>query len=83
VEFARKQVSPVTLLEIQYLLESDRLRDLGEGWVDAIRGDDRWDIDSADLLSLCTTAVAVTWTRDPFDRLLVAHAPLRRWRIAL
>jgi PIN domain nuclease of toxin-antitoxin system len=27
-------------------------------------------------------ALDLGWTRDPFDRLLVAHARLRRWRLA-
>jgi PIN domain nuclease of toxin-antitoxin system len=27
-------------------------------------------------------AIAVGWTRDPFDRLLIAHARLRKWRLA-
>jgi PIN domain nuclease of toxin-antitoxin system len=27
-------------------------------------------------------ALDVAWTHDPFDRLLVAHARLRRWRLA-
>ncbi len=26
--------------------------------------------------------MSVGWTRDPFDRLLFAHARLRKWRIA-
>jgi len=26
--------------------------------------------------------MALSWTRDPFDRLLVAHARLRGWRLA-
>jgi len=28
------------------------------------------------------TALGLGWTRDPFDRLLVAHAQLRGWRLA-
>jgi len=27
-------------------------------------------------------ALDLGWTRDPFDRLLVAHAALRGWRVA-
>jgi PIN domain nuclease of toxin-antitoxin system len=27
-------------------------------------------------------ALDIGWTRDPFDRLLVAHAALRAWRLA-
>jgi hypothetical protein len=27
-------------------------------------------------------AIGVGWTHDPFDRLLVGHARLRRWRLA-
>jgi hypothetical protein len=33
-------------------------------------------------LDLFDAAVDLDWTRDPFDRLIVAHARLRGWRLA-
>ena len=32
--------------------------------------------------SLFHEATTIAWTRDPLDRLLVAHARLRAWRLA-
>jgi PIN domain nuclease of toxin-antitoxin system len=69
-------VSPIVRLEVQYLFETGRMA------VDA-------ETILADLarrlgLAICpkpfdavmVRATAVTWTRDPFDRILVAHAAL-------
>jgi PIN domain nuclease of toxin-antitoxin system len=33
-------------------------------------------------VDLFDVAVDLSWTRDPFDRLIVAHARLRGWRLA-
>jgi PIN domain nuclease of toxin-antitoxin system len=33
-------------------------------------------------IDLFDAAVDLSWTRDPFDRLIVAHARLRGWRLA-
>jgi PIN domain nuclease of toxin-antitoxin system len=33
-------------------------------------------------VDLFDAAVDLSWTRDPFDRLIVAHARLRGWRLA-
>jgi hypothetical protein len=47
-----------------------------------VRPDPRWSLDEPPLDALVTHAVALSWTRDPFDRLLCAHALLRGWRLA-
>jgi PIN domain nuclease of toxin-antitoxin system len=39
-------------------------------------------IDNPSAVDWFERALDVGWTRDPFDRLLVAHARLRRWRLA-
>ena len=44
--------------------------------------DDRWVMDSPTSVDWFERALDVGWTRDPFDRLLVAHAALRGWRVA-
>jgi PIN domain nuclease of toxin-antitoxin system len=43
---------------------------------------ERWLLDDPPAASWFQRALAAGWTRDPFDRLLVAHAQLRGWRIA-
>ena len=72
------RVSPASLLELQFLAESGRIRvDL-----DRVIADDRWKIDDPPALQWMLRAGEEQWTRDPFDRLIVAHALLRGWRLA-
>ena len=75
----RLYVSPVSSLELRFLDEVGRIRlradlDLFE--------DPRFAIDDPSALDLFSAALDLAWTRDPFDRLLAAHAQLRRWRLA-
>jgi PIN domain nuclease of toxin-antitoxin system len=77
----RLYISPANLLELQFLSEAGRIRLRGASVV-AIAENDRWVLDDPPSASWFTAAVDLSWTRDPFDRLLVAHARLRRWRLA-
>jgi PIN domain nuclease of toxin-antitoxin system len=74
-------VSPATLLELQFLLEAGRIR-LRSGTVRALLDDERWAVDQPPSLDWFDRATEESWTRDPFDRLIVAHARLRRWKLA-
>jgi PIN domain nuclease of toxin-antitoxin system len=74
-------VSPATLLELHFLVETGRIR-LRSGTVRALLDDERWAIDEPASLDWFSRASEESWTRDPFDRLIVAHARLRRWRLA-
>jgi PIN domain nuclease of toxin-antitoxin system len=74
--------SPASLLEIQFLLETGRVRLRPNVTVLHLTADDRWLQDDPPSVAWFGGAVAIDWTRDPFDRLLVAHARLRRWRLA-
>jgi PIN domain nuclease of toxin-antitoxin system len=74
-------ISPATVLELQFLAESGRLR-LPRSGVEAILQDDRWTVDDPPAAAWFARAAEESWTRDPFDRLIVAHARLRRCRIA-
>ena len=40
------------------------------------------ELDNPECEVLFRHALPIEWTRDPFDRLLMAHATLRRWRFA-
>ena len=77
----RLYVSPATLLELQFLEEAGRVR-LPKGDAQAIAVDDRWTLDDPPAASWFVAALDLSWTRDPFDRLLAAHARLRGWRLA-
>ena len=71
-------ISPVSLLEIQFLHEIGRLRVDRSALAEALAVDPRFVIDDISLSVLIDSAVTVEWTRDPFDRLLVAHSLARR-----
>lgn len=71
-------VSPVTLLEIQYLSEIGRIKIQNPQFTDALAEDPRFVIDEVPLVPLIRRAIELTWTRDPFDRLIAAHSSVRR-----
>jgi PIN domain nuclease of toxin-antitoxin system len=71
-------VSPVTLLEIQYLAEIGRIEVQNPQFTDTLAKDSRFVIDEIPLVPLIRRAIELTWTRDPFDRLIAAHSSVRR-----
>jgi PIN domain nuclease of toxin-antitoxin system len=77
----RLYISPASLLELQFLVEAGRLR-LREGTIDDLVERGPWLLDDPPAASWFDAAMTLGWTRDPFDRLLAAHAQLRGWRLA-
>jgi PIN domain nuclease of toxin-antitoxin system len=75
-------VSPITLLEIRFLAETGRLEIRRPGFGEAVAGDPRFVLDEVPLVPLVEKAVGLSWTRDPFDRLLAAHSEARRVPLA-
>ena len=71
-------VSPISLLEIQFLAEVRKLRVKNPDFVDALAKDERFVVDDAPLATVFRHALKLDWTRDPFDRLLAAHSLARR-----
>lgn len=71
-------ISPISLLEMQFLSELGRLELDGEGFLDRVANDSRFVLDEAPLIGLIRHALRLEWTRDPFDRLLAAHSASRR-----
>jgi PIN domain nuclease of toxin-antitoxin system len=67
-------LSPFVQLELAYLHEVGRVRAPAQRVVDELTA--RLELAVADVsaAAVCTAALALTWTRDPFDRLLAAHA---------
>src|SRR5207248_351990 len=78
----RLYVSPASMLEIQFLLETGRVRLKQNATVLDLAADDRCLQDDPPSAAWFAEALTVGWTHDPFDRLIVAHARLRRWRLA-
>ena len=79
---ARLYISPASILELQFLSEVGHVRFKRHATLAHIVHDDRWVIDDPPSATWFEEAVGVGWTRDPFDRLLVAHARMRRWPLA-
>jgi PIN domain nuclease of toxin-antitoxin system len=79
---ARLYASPVSLLELQMLVEVGRLRLRPRATVQELFADDRWLVDEPPSNAWFSHSLDLNWTRDPFDRLLVAHARLRGWKLA-
>ena len=67
-------VSPMVQLELTYLHEVDRLRVGGADIIADLARRIGLQLSDAPLDALVETAAALTWTRDPFDRLIVADA---------
>jgi len=78
----RLRFTPVALLELQFLKEIGRGIFTTDRPADAVAEDPRWTVDDPPLSSLIRHALELSWTRDPFDRLIAAHAVHRGWRLA-
>ncbi len=74
-------ISPATILELQMLVEIGRVKPT-TGAFERLVMDDRWLIDEPPALGWFQEAADLTWTRDPFDRLIMAHARFRGWKLA-
>lgn len=80
--FPRIYLSPASVLEVEFLVEAGRLR-LSKGQsLATLMNDPRWRLDEPPAAKWFGGACEVSWTRDPFDRLLAAHARLRGWKLA-
>jgi len=71
-------ISPISFLEIEFLAETGRLSVSNPEFTRAVMEDPRFTVDDIPLATLIRHALGLTWTRDPFDRMLVAHSLARR-----
>lgn len=78
----RLRFSPVVLMEMQFLQEIGRGKFTTDNPVDAVARDARWEVDDPPLAAVVRHTLDLRWTRDPFDRLVAAHALFRNWRLA-
>ncbi len=67
-------MSPVVELELAYLNEIGRVTDTPAMILAALGSSIGLSVAQIGFAPLCATAVGLTWTRDPIDRLLAAHA---------
>lgn len=74
-------ISPVVLLELQYLYEIGRLSEQGPKIFEHAQREFGLQLCERPFAEVASAACAQSWTRDPFDRIIVAqavlgHAPL-------
>ena len=70
------RISPAITLEAQYLHEIGRISVPGREVVEELQRSIGLEVDDAPFEQVIAQALDNTWTRDPFDRLIVAQAAL-------
>lgn len=69
-------VSPIVRLELQYLHEIQRVAEAADGIITDLAGRIGLKVCNRAFDAVVVQALALDWTRDPFDRLIVAQASL-------
>jgi len=64
----------MVLLELEYLHEIGRVKDSGQIVVSSLKETLDLSICDLDYLKVINVALELTWTRDPFDRIIVAQS---------
>ena len=67
-------VSPMVLLELKFLQEIKRINDEPQNIINDLNAMIELQVDDIGLRGVITQAMSIDWTRDPFDRLIVAQA---------
>lgn len=70
-------ISPMALLELQYLIEIGRFTDPVEQVLEVLGRDLGLKVCDLPFPDVARRAIDASWTRDPFDRLIVSQAVLR------
>jgi len=70
-------ISPLIALELTYLHEIGRLSVQANQIIDFLSSTVGLAVCNMPLQQIINKAIAETWTRDPFDRLIVGHAACR------
>jgi PIN domain nuclease of toxin-antitoxin system len=71
---AELRIAPVVLLEMQFLQEIGRLTAPPADFLTILRRDFDVTLCPLPYLEVVQASLSEAWTRDPFDRLIVAHA---------
>lgn len=77
IESRELRISPMVLLELQYLRETGRITARPEKIRTALALDLGLHVCALPLADAVTAALPFDWTRDPFDRLICGHAAAR------
>jgi PIN domain nuclease of toxin-antitoxin system len=71
-------VSPMVVLELQYLFEIRRVTESAAVVINALRKELGLQLCEASFSQIIEKAMTQSWTRDPFDRIIVAHAAFQK-----
>ncbi len=77
IERERAFISPMVRLELSYLHEINRLRVSGDAILSSLANTLALAVDACPFALVVEHATRQTWTRDPFDRLIVGQALAR------
>lgn len=69
-------VSPMAALELQYLYETERVTEPASVVMQDLERRIGLEVVDASFSELVDRAMSLSWTRDPFDRLIAAHAAI-------
>lgn len=77
IESSQLLISPIVLLELQYLFEIGKLLTSSKEIYEDLHFRIGLEIDRETIWSrIIQEAIFLSWTRDPFDRLIVAHTSI-------
>jgi PIN domain nuclease of toxin-antitoxin system len=71
---ASPRVSPMVELELAFLYQVGRVTEPASAPLGALNRSIGLEVDDVSFAEVARAATEVTWTRDPFDRLIAAHA---------
>jgi len=74
IEKSGVKISPIVALELQYLYETGRTNVPAEPVIKELAEAIGLTVCDMNFIDVCLKALEVSWTRDPFDRLIVANA---------
>src|SRR5262245_61010529 len=72
------RISPMVVLELQYLLEVKRVTHAPDVVLTALQTEIGLRVCDEPFAAVARLAVEQSWTREPFDRMIVAHASLHQ-----
>ena len=78
IDFSELYISPIVELELQYLFESEKSKIPSKKIIQTLQQEINLKICNQDFLEVIQEALKHNWTRDPFDRIITAHASLHR-----
>lgn len=70
----RLVISPIVALELKFLFEIDKIMDTPQNILNDLNYMINLVVDEVDFYGVVKYSYSLDWTRDPFDRLIVANA---------